>query len=100
MPVLALIVYSCLATTNFSDFDPHQIGAARTFVVSHPDTCSTSMPIEVDDEASIEECQTQGFLHVLPQWQLMHPERVYFGASCYEPARSEIQAYLHNMVPN
>ena len=40
-------------------------------------------PLLLERDTSFEECQSQGLLHILPEWQKDHPDRVYLWAPCF-----------------
>ena len=82
-PLIAIIVYSCLASAPLDDFNPHVVGAVQGYVARHPDICSADPPLLLERDTSFEECQSQGLLHILPEWQKDHPDRVYLGAPCF-----------------
>jgi hypothetical protein len=82
-PLIAIIVYSCLASAPLDDFNPHIVGAVQAYVARHPDICSADPPLLLERDTSFEECQSQGLLHILPEWQKDHPDRVYLGAPCF-----------------
>jgi hypothetical protein len=85
---IAIIVYSCLATATFDDFDPHQVNAAAGYVARHPGICRQESPLILETDVSLEECQSQGFLNFMPEWMQEHPDRVWLGNRC-EPHQSE-----------
>jgi hypothetical protein len=93
-PLIAIIVYSCLASAPLDDFNPHIVGAVQAYVARHPDVCSADPPLLLERDVNFQECQSLGFLHILPDWQKGHPDRVYLGAPCsvHRPEPLEIHA--------
>ena len=81
-PLIAIVIYSCLASAPLDDFDPHMIGAVQAFVASHAGICSAEPPLILERGITLEECQREGFLHFMPHWIAAHPDRVYLGAPC------------------
>lgn len=80
---VAIVVYSCLASAPFDDFNPHMVGAAQAYVARHPGICAADPPLLLEADVTVQECQSQGMLHFLPQWQSQHPDRVFLGAPCF-----------------
>lgn len=84
MPIVQIIVYSCLATWSFGDFNPHTLNAVSAYVAKHPGVCRADDPVLLQDGVSLSECQELGPLHVMSDWQKNNPDRTYLGAPCSE----------------
>jgi len=82
-PLIAIVVYSCLASAPLDDFNPHMVGAVQAYVARHPGICSAEPPLILEAGLTLEECQSQGFLRFMPDWITNHPDRVYLGAPCF-----------------
>jgi hypothetical protein len=61
---IAIIVYSCLATATFDDFDPHQVNAAAGYVARHPGICRQESPLILEADVSLEECALRFSRHM------------------------------------
>jgi hypothetical protein len=84
MPLIVIVVYSCLASWPFDDFNPHIINAVADYVAKHPGVCRVEQPVLLNDGVSLSECQTSGPLHYMVDWQKLNPDRTYLGAPCSE----------------
>ena len=73
-PLIAIVIYSCLASAPLDDFNPHMIGAVQAFVASHAGICSAEPPLILERGITLEECQREGFLHFMPHCIAAHPE--------------------------
>jgi hypothetical protein len=63
---VAIIVYSCLASASLHDFNPHQINAALVYTQAHPDICRADPPVVLENDMTLEQCQSQAMLQVMP----------------------------------
>ena len=82
MSSVAIVVYSCLASLSFDDFNPHQLNAAGAYVAAHPGVCEAEPPLFLGDELTLEQCRWGAMLHYMPGWIKDHPDRVWLGATC------------------
>ena len=84
---IAIIVYSCLASASLDDFNPHQINAAVIYTQAHPDICRADPPVVLENDMTLEQCQSQAMLQLMPGWMTEHTDRVWLGAKCenHEP---------------
>jgi hypothetical protein len=91
-PIIAITVLWCLNSAPFDQFNPHQLGAAQAFVRAYPDVCGVDPPLILERDVTLEQCQSQGFLHLLPGYHENRPGRVYMGAPCvvHQPEPLEI----------
>jgi hypothetical protein len=79
---VAIIVYSCLASASLDDFNPHQINAALVCTQAHPDICRADPPFVLENDMTLEQCQSQAMLQFMPGWTTEHPDRAWLGAKC------------------
>ena len=86
-PSIAIIVYSCIASAPLDDFNPHQINAAQIYTKAHPGICRVDPPVVLENDMTLEQCQSQAMLQIMPGWMTEHPDRVWLGAKCenHEP---------------
>lgn len=87
---VAIVVYSCLATATFNDFNPHTLDAAKHYVASHPELCMAEPPLILDAEVTLEQCRSRAMLGFMPGWLKQHPDRVWLGARCEEHQPADI----------
>jgi hypothetical protein len=92
-PLIAIVVYSCLASAPLDDFNPHMLGAVQAYVTRHPGICSAEPPLILERDITLEECQSQGFLHFMPNWIAAHQDRVYLGAPCFVHRPEPLELY-------
>ena len=86
-PSIAIIVYSCIASAPLDDFNPHQINAAQIYTKAHPGICRVDPPVVLENDMTLEQCQSRAMLQIMPGWITGHPDRVWLGAKCenHEP---------------
>ena len=56
--------------------NPHQINAALIYTQAHPDICRADPPVVLENGMTLEQCQSQAMLQVMPGWMTEHPDRV------------------------
>jgi hypothetical protein len=82
VPSIAIIVYSCLSTASFDDFNHHQINAALIYVRAHPSICGADPPVVLESDMTLEQCQSRVMLQFMSGWMIEHPDQVWLGAKC------------------
>ena len=103
-PLVAVVVYWCLATAPLDSFNPHMVNAVKTFVAHNPATCHATLGEVLEDRSvDVDLCRRRQMFAYMPGW-LQKPEnagKVYLGADCIAEKREplDLQALKEHVTP-